>query len=218
MDVPDLFLHPEMIWQNKLAEIRRGDVGFSHSFIAVQGLTREQALEALGMAVSEVRTDLLEGVTLFDWSDDWLVVLSADDRDALEGELAELGSLGRAAVAYGVDTDVPYATGRGYEGGKDSWTVTVKPNQGRISVVGQPPEQLDSIIGAAKAEQQNTEVDLFFDIPARLAESICGFLIDEGDPDALQYVSLKSTGLGRPKSRERAPKGPGFFARLFGRS
>ena len=193
-------------------------MGFSHSFIAVQGVTREQALEALGMTVSEVQTDILEGVALFDWSDDWLVVLSEDDRDALDGELAELGSLGRAAVAYGVDVDAPYSTASGYEGGKDTWIVTVKPSQGRISVVGQPPEQLDSIIGTAKAEQQDTEVDLFFDVPARLAESICGFRIGKGDPDAIRHVSLKSTGVSRQKSPARAPKGPGFFARLFGRS
>jgi hypothetical protein len=193
-------------------------MGFSHSFIAVQGLTREQALEALGMEVAEVQTDLLEGISLFDWSDDWLVVLSEDDRDAVDGELAELGALGRAAVAYGVNVDAPYATACGYEGGEDIWIVTVKPSQGRISVVGQPPEQLDSIIGAARTEQQNTEVDLFFDIPARLADSICGYRIGKGDPDAIQHVSLKSTGISRSKSPARTPKGPGFFTRLFGRS
>ena len=189
-------------------------MGFSHSWIAVQGLTREQALEALGMAVAEVQTDLLEGVALFEWSDDWLVVLSEDDRDAIEGELAELAPLGRACVAYGVDVDLPYATASGHEGGRNSWwSVTVKPDRGRISVVGQPPAQLNSIISAARTEQADTDIDLSFDIPATLADSICGYRIGRDDPDTIQHVTLKSNGIPKPA---HAPR-PGFFARLFGR-
>ena len=191
-------------------------MSFSHSWIAVQGLDREQALEALGMEVSDVQADLLEGVALFEWSDDWLVVMSEDERDAIEGDLAELGPLGRTYVAYGVDMDAPYATACGLQG-KNDWIVTVKPNQGRISVVGQPPAQLDSIIRAAKADQADTEIDLFFEIPAALAESLCGFRIGKGDPDAFGHVTLKSNGMPKPTSA-RASGRPGFFARLFGRS
>jgi len=187
---------------------------FSHSWIAVQGLTREEALEALGMAVADVRTDILEGVAMFDWSDDWLVILNDDDGDVSAGDLAELGRLGRAAVAFSVNEHAPYSNACGYEAGKDVWTVTVKPGQRVFRVVGQPPAQLDPIIAAAKAEQGNTDVDLFFDIPATLAESICGFRVGNGDPEALRHVSLKSTGFSRRESHAR----PGFFARLFGRS
>jgi hypothetical protein len=192
-------------------------MGFAHSWIAVRGLTREQALESLGMAVSEVQTDLLEGVALFDWSDDWLVVLSEDDGNGFDGELAELGRLGRAAVAYGVNLDADFSTAYGFEAGKDIWVVTADPNQQRLRVVGHPPEQLDSIIRAAKAEQGNTEVDLFFDIPASLADSICGFRIGKGDPEAIRHVSLKSTGAPRQARARAASARPGFLARLFGR-
>jgi hypothetical protein len=165
-------------------------MGFSHSWVAVQGLGREQALEALGMEVSDVQADILEGIALFEWSDDWLVVLSEDDRDAMDGDLAKLGSLGSTYVAYGVDLDTPYATACGRQG-KDDWIVTVKPDKGRISVVGQPPAQLDSIIKAARTEQVDTEIDLFFDIPAKLADSICGYRIGKGDPETIRHVTLK---------------------------
>ena len=169
-------------------------MAFAHSWIAVQGLTREQALEALAMEVSDVQTDILEEIALFEWSDDWLVLLSEDDRDAINGDLAELGTLGRAYVAYGVDVDAPYATACG-RAGKDDWIVTGKPDRGRISVVGQPPGQLDSIIATARAGQADTEIDLSFEIPAELAESICGFRMGKGDPDTFRHVSLKSTGI-----------------------
>ncbi|WP_116090188.1 hypothetical protein [Sphingomonas crusticola] len=188
-------------------------MGFSHSWIAVQGLTCEQALDALGMEVSDVQADLLEGVALLEWSDDWLVVLSEDDQDATGGDLAELGRLGRAYVAYGVDVDAPYSQACGREGRND-WVVTVKPDQGRVSVVGQPPAQLDSIIAAARAGQADSEIDLAFEIPAELAESICGFRIGKGDPETIRHVTLKSTGIPRSVQTGRRP---GFFARLFGR-
>ena len=191
-------------------------MGFAHSWIAVQGLTREQALEALGMEVSDVQVDILEGIALFEWPDDWLVLLSEDDRDAIDGDLAELGPLGRTYVAYGVDMDAPYATACGLQG-KNDWIVTVKPNQGRISVVGQPPEQLDAIIRAAKTEQADTDIDLFFEIPAELAESICGFRMGTGDPDTFRHVTLKSTGIPRSMPARFGGSRPGFFARLFGR-
>ena len=51
-------------------------MGFSFSWIAVQGLTRAQVLEALGAEVSDVQADLLEGLALFDWPKDWVIVFS----------------------------------------------------------------------------------------------------------------------------------------------
>lgn len=191
-------------------------MGFSHSWIAVQGLTREQALDALAMEVSDVQADILEGIALLEWSDDWLVLLSEDDQDAMNGDLAELGPLGRAYVAYGVDMDAPYATACGLEG-EDDWIVTVRPDRGRISVVGQPPAQLDSIIAAARAGQADTEIDLQFEIPAELAESICGFRMGKGDPETFRHVSLKSTGIAKPAPARSGGGRPGFFSRLFGR-
>jgi len=190
-------------------------MGFSLSWIAVRGMTREQALEALGMEVSEEPADILEGVAMLEWPGDWLVVLSGDDRDALGGDLAALGQLGRTYVAYGMDTDVPYASACGRQG-KSDWTLTVKPNQGRMSVVVEVPAQLDAIIAAAKAQQADTEIDLFFEIPAELAESICGFRIGKGDPDTFGHVTLKPNGLPRSPSGP-GPRRAGFLGRLFGR-
>jgi len=189
-------------------------MGLSHSWIAVRGLTREQTLEALGMDVSDAQTNLLEGVSLLEWRDDWLVIVSDDYRNALQGELAELGQLGTSAVAYGASEEALYWGACGYEDGSDVWSITVNPAKQVFRVVGYPPEQLDPLLGQAKAAQAEG-TDLFTAIPAVLAESICGFAL-EGDLSAVRHVSLKSTG--RPRQKPAAsPRKPGLLARIFGR-
>ena len=100
-------------------------MGFSHSWIAVQGLKQEQVLEALGMEVSDVQTDFLDGTALIDWKDDWLLVISDDGRDAFEAYLADLAPLGRAAVVCGIHEGVMYSEARGYEAGKEIWGFTL---------------------------------------------------------------------------------------------
>jgi hypothetical protein len=192
-------------------------MSFLQSWIAVQGVTREQALDVLGMEVSDVQAELFEGVALIERPDGWLLVLSDDDEDAFGGVLARLAPLGRAAVAYGLDAET-YCSACGYEAGRDVWSVTVNPSKRVFRVVGQPPAQLDPIIAEAKAEQANTDVDLFFQIPAKLAQSICGFRLGEDDPATIRYTSLKSTGVRRQEQIASATQGRGFFARLFGRS
>ena len=191
-------------------------MGFSHSWIAVRGLARERALEALGMTMSEIQTDLLQGIALFDWADSWLVVVSDDYRDALEGQLSKLGNLGEAAVACGTNDEALYFAACGYEAGSDIWSVTVNPVKHVFRVVGFPPEQLDPLLAEAKAAQAEG-VDMFTAIPAALAKSICGFEL-EGDLGAIQHVSLKSTGV-KPQvgAAHSASAKPGFLARLFGR-
>lgn len=192
-------------------------MGFSHSWIAVRGLTREAALEAVGMEISAEQTELLEGTSLFDWPNEWLIVVSDDYLDALQGQLSELGSLGEVAVACGTDDEALYFAACGYQDGSDVWSVKVNPAKHVFRVVGYPPEQLDPIIGEAKIAEADG-IDLFSAIPAALAESICGFALD-GDLAAIEHVSLKSTGA---KPRKRAAHGAShkssFLARLFGRA
>lgn len=192
-------------------------MGFSHSWIAVRGTTRERALDALGMTMSEIRTDLLQGVALFESAGDWLVFVSDDYRDAIEGPLSELGSLGDAAVACGTNDEALYFAACGYEAGSDIWSVTVKPAKHVFRVVGFPPEQLDPLLARAKAAQAEG-VDLFTAIPAALAKSICGFELAD-DLAAIQHVSLKPTGVKPQKQPvHSASNKAGFLTRLFSRS
>lgn len=146
-----------------------------------------------------------------------MIVLSDDCRDAIEGQLAKLGKMAECAVARGFDADETYNVAVGHESGAERWSVTVNPSRRVFRVVGQPPAQLDSIIAAANAEQASTDTDLFFDIPAVLAESICGFRLGKGDPAAIRHVSLKRAEAGNRGPTGRGGKKSGFLARLFGR-
>jgi len=195
-------------------------MGFSHSWIAVRGLTPERALEALGMEISPSPREglFMEGIALIDWPD-WLLVISDNDSDAFEGRLAKLTAFGRA-VACSINERVMYSEARGYEAGEQRWAVTHDPNGDEslysLHVTGSPPDELEAIIQAAKAEQdseggEEADVDFMFDIPPTLAKSICGFLLGEGDFRAIHYSSLKPIGSPEPSQKR------GFLARLFGR-
>jgi hypothetical protein len=201
-------------------------MGFSHSWIAVQNLKQDQALEALGMEVAERQTDFLDGIALVDWTDDWLLVISDDGGDAFEGYLADLAALGRA-VACRIHDTVMYSEARGYEAGKEIWRVVHDPDKGEslysLEASGQLPEAFDAILRGARAEQdkeggEEASVDLIFDVPAQLAASICGFTLGESDPDEGQYRSINRIGAAPTRRRDSAQGNrPGFFARLFGR-
>lgn len=197
-------------------------MGFSHSWIAVRDVTREQALEALGMEISDIQTDYLDGVALIDWHDNWLLAISDDSADAFDGDLARLAPLG-PAIACSVQEVVMYSEARGYDAGKEMWRVVHDPNEDEslysLRTSGELPQPFDAIVRKVRAEQdkeggEDADVDLIFDIPAELAASICGFTLGESDPDASQYSSLHRIGAA---PAARGSDRPGFFTRLFGR-
>ena len=194
-------------------------MGFSHSWIAVRDLTPERALEALGMEVSAApRPNLfMDGVALIEWPD-WLLVISDKDDDALDGPLSKLATFG-SAVACSINEHVMYSEARGYDAGEQLWGVVHDPNGDEslysLKVTGKPPAQLDSIVSRMKAEQdaeggEEADVDFFFEIAPKLAESICGFMLGEGDLDAVRFSNLKPIGSPEPSEKR------GFLARLFG--
>ena len=195
-------------------------MGFSHSWIAVQGLDPAQALAALGMEVSEILEPgyFPDGISFGQMPDGWLVVLTDRRANAFEGDLVELAKLG-PAVACEVNEHVMYSEARGYEAGREAWRVAYDCEKGRYAlyVSGNPPPQLERITREARAEQEaeggeDADVDIMIDVPALLARSICGFMLGEDEPDGFHFSELQPIG-GRKAPAER----PGFLARLFGR-
>jgi len=194
-------------------------MGFSHSWIAVQGLDPAQALAALGMEVSEILEPgyFPDGISFGQMPDGWLVVLTDRRANAFEGDLVGLAAFG-PAVACEVNEHVMYSEARGYEAGREAWRVAYDCEKGgALDVSGNPPSQLDTIAREARAKQEaaggdDADVDLLFDIPAKLARSICGFMLGEEEPDGFHFSELRPIGGGKAPS-----EGRGFFARLFGR-
>jgi len=199
-------------------------MGFSHSWVAVQGLSPERALEALGMEVSEVLAprdipDWRRITVMGQMKDDWLLVLSADAEDAFEGKLSRLTLLG-PAIACSVYESVMFSEARFYVGGEQSWRVAHDPEKeesvGALEVTGSLPAELEAVIRKARAEQdaeggEDADVDIMFDIPGDLSKLICGYKPGDDEREGFRYSVLRKIG-GEPAKK------PGFLGRLFGRS
>jgi hypothetical protein len=147
--------------------------------------------------------------------DGWLLFVSDRKASALEGKLNGLAQFG-PAVACDISETVMCSEAHGYEAGQEIWSVAYNCEKGRYALArtGNPPPQLDQIYRATRA-QQETEggegagVDYMFDVPTKLAKSICGYMMGETEGPDFRYAELRRAGSASPKG--------GFFARLFGR-
>jgi len=193
-------------------------MGLNHSWIAVRGLAPEQALEALGMEIDEIIEPryLPDGIGMAELPDGWLLFVSDRDASALEGKLNGLAKFGPAIACY-ISETVMCSEAHGYEAGQEIWSVAYDCEKGRyaLEITGSPPPQLDEIRAQMRVAQEaeggeDADVDLMFDVPPKLAQSICGYMMGETEGEDLRYAELRPIG-------GAAQKGSGFFARLFGR-
>lgn len=195
-------------------------MGFSSSWFAVRGVSREDLLTALSCGPSGRRADhpdfrLCIAALPQDWQLVWL------DRD-LEQAFRDITALSAATagVACAIEEHVMVSEARGYANGAEVWRVIHDPEAGEsiyhFEAKGTPPPQLVGILATAKAEQaaeggEDADIDLIFDVPTNLAKSLCGFKHDEEPADGVVFEELR-----RVKGKGGGGK-PGFFARLFGR-
>jgi hypothetical protein len=193
-------------------------MGIKHSWIAVQGLKPEQALEALGMEVKELIEPryLPDGIGMAQLPNGWLLFVSDRKASALEGKLNGLAKFG-PAVACDISETVMCSEAHGYEAGQEIWSVSYDCEKGRyaLQTTGSPPPQLDEIHRTMRAKQEaeggeEADVDYMFDVPTKLAQSICSYMMGETEGEDFRYAELGRIG-------GASPKGSGFFARLFGR-
>ena len=99
-------------------------MGIKHSWIAVQGLEPEQALEALGMEIEEVIEPryLPDGIGMAQLPNGWLLFVSDRKASALEGKLNGLAKFG-PAIACDISETVMCCEAHGYEAGQEIWSV-----------------------------------------------------------------------------------------------
>jgi hypothetical protein len=195
-------------------------MGFSVSWMAVQGCDVTQAAEALGFELDDdVPCEIPEGDCMGQLPGGWVLVW-IDDFDALrKGRFAPLLKFG-PAVACAVEEHVMVQEARGYREGAEVWRITHDPNAGEslyhLDVAGEPPTNFEAIRSAAiKAQDaeggEDADVDIISDVPLDVAKSICGFKHDEDPPNGTTFRSVRR---GRRPGAGGAK--PGFFARLFG--
>lgn len=197
-------------------------MGFSISWMAVQGCSVAQAAEALGLDLEGGEPgDSPDGDCVGELPGGWVLVWR-DDCEALErGRFAPLLTFG-PAVGCSVEEHVMVHDARGYRDGAEIWRVTHDPNRGEslyhLETAGEPPAALEAIHRAGIKEQdedggEDAGCDYIADVPLNLAKSICGFKHDEDPPGGSAFHGLR-------RARQRAADAggqPGFFARIFGR-
>ena len=211
----------------------QSDVNHMLVWLAVKGLSPDQALSALGLELADsVETRDVAGWPDFlerhDYHDrifmgrlpgNWLLLfgnLEEEEKDAL-AELAEFGP----AFLGNISRIGCFAEGHGYVDGEEAWSVDYdyesrKPADA-LQVAGPLPPKMSAIVDqarAAEAEGRGSDIgiDLFFEIPGKMSKAICGFDPHEEPPAGFRWSMLQR--IGSEPEPKRKPKG--FLARLFG--
>lgn len=181
-------------------------MGFSISWVGLNGIRIEAALERLGLRETGEDDEANEAPFSIASQGDWIVVWANDFeyfRD--KRRLAELSQDGRA-IAVCAEEHVMFSGVGEWRDGQHVWQIDHDAQQSddHIAVSGNPPDRLSALCDAAR-EQQKTDgddVDFFFDVPTGLAREITGFKHDEVTDFA--FTRLEDVS-GKP------PKKKGWF-------
>lgn len=188
-------------------------MGFSISWIGVQGLDRETILERLEL-IDTGEADK-ENQTRLSWAqlpDGWTIIFS-NRTDYAEAKLASL-SMGGVAVGCEVNERVMYCSAWGYREGAEVWSISHDAENGiyDLAAGGDLPAAFPAIKARLVADQdreggQEADADLIFEIVTETAKAVCGYKHDETTDAA--FTALRSL-------HPEPPKTGGFLKRLFG--
>ena len=210
------------------------DVNYMLVWVAVQGVSQDDALATLKMELSDSvesrdvsgwpdflnRRDLHDRIFLGQIPGNWLLLFGNIDEEGKD-RLAQLVRLG-PAFAGDISRIGNFAEARSYADGREVWSVTYDLESHRaedlLTVEGPLPGALEAILADARAAEadgwgSDIGVDVLFEVPGTLSKAICGFSPHEAPPKGFRWSMLQRIG-GEPEPK---PKPRGFFARLFGR-
>ena len=202
-------------------------MGISASWIAVKGMSKERALEQLGLVDTGEPVKEHSYVTSYaHMPAGWLAILTLDFEFPTHQRLAALSESGEA-IGCGVEEHVMYSYARAYRDGKLSWSVEHDGgDEGthHLKAEGVLPAQLEPIRERLWAEQLAEDAgeavcDYMFSLPVELTYALTGFRADGEIPDEGEPVM---TRLKEPPPARRAPTPQsggliGVFQRVFGR-
>ncbi len=196
-------------------------MGYSLSWLAVKGLTKDAVLNTLGLVEAPGDDEQNEeGVyppafdhSLAELPSGWIVILTKDFGYPTPKRMAAV-SVGGTAIACSIEEHVMYSVARLYKDGKAVWSVDHNGGElgvYHLDVAGDPPPELAPIRDRVAADQESeggedADVDLMFDVPGELSLSLCGYRFDaEEDGPAFKALEPVKTA------------GGGWMAKLLGR-
>ena len=117
-------------------------------------------------------------------------------------ELSRISMLGET-IACSVEEHVMVSIAEGWNKGVRSWSIAHDAQQGMfdLSASGNLPDHYEAIKNNHTSQQnaeggEDADVDLIFEIPLQVANSICGYKHDEGSPPWVPPGPVAFTQLG----------------------
>ena len=185
-------------------------MGWSSSWVAVQGPGKAEVLDALGL--EETGKEAVPGERTADLScreleDGWVVIFSEDFDWGPRERVLELSRLGLAVGCQFEDRVMMTSVACAAEQGRELWRVFHDSEKSvfRLDVTGEPPAAFLSIKEKLIQTQEDeggekADVDHLHDAPLELAKAVCGYRHDD---EILAFIGLRACGSG---SELRAPE------------
>lgn len=155
-------------------------MGINLSWIAVEGVGRDDLLHRLGFEVAGDTSDEIRAAyCCVALPNGWVVVTSRKAFFVTDKSLAGASAGGLALGGEIVET-VMYSRLRAFRGGAQIWSVRHDPDKDGddVFVDGEPPPQLQELQSRFQAEQaahQEEPIDDLFDLAPALSQSLCGY-------------------------------------------
>lgn len=196
-------------------------MGYRMSWLAVRGLTKDQALDALHLSDTGKQDEANEApFSAATLPDGWIIVWANDEEYANETRAAALSSTATSVVAVHVNETCMHSTASFFERGTRLWRIHHEGDEliDFIERDGNLPPEVNEIEAQARASQADEDagpgdVDWLFDVPLETARTVCGYKHDHwrfewGEP--VFTVVL-------PRGGEVPAKRRDFIRRLLGR-
>jgi hypothetical protein len=167
-------------------------MGYSISWLAVQGLSKEQTLEAIQLRDTgkpDEANDSPQSGAAF--PGDWYVVfLNKFDHPLVSAENLSRLSHNCIVIAGQIEEHVMYSSCCEYRAGSQNWSVSHDAQKDifNLETDGQLPDHFSGIKAEMLKQQiaeggQNAEVDFIFDVPVMVGEKACGYRHDRWNYD-----------------------------------
>lgn len=160
-------------------------MGFRISWLAVEGIGKQQLVERLGLRDTgepdEANEAPLSAATL---PTGWSVLWANDEEYATPVRAAGL-AVDRRVLAVTVNETRMHVHARLFENGAERWHLWHEGDEilDHLGKAGELPPEAAMIEAEQRALQQDegpdADVDFMFDVPTRLAKRLCGFKHDD---------------------------------------
>ena len=194
-------------------------MGWSCSWVGVQGSTRAEVLGALGFVETDEMAEPGSGEAKWSASevdDGWLIVFSENFDWGGPDRVRDLSALGPSVGLQFEDKVAMTSIACAAKDGVEIWRVSHVNGPGEpLVVTGDPPPTFEEIRREfAQKQAEDDDVDYFHEVPIETVKSVCGYRADDWEPP---FTVVRQVGAAAESEPARGGgRRPGFLSRLLG--